>query len=429
MRKRFRRYIKTRLGANSRGYLLVFLAWVAVCLLGALPFYFSGYIPNFTDAVFESVSGFTTTGITVLHDIESLPRPLLFWRAMTQWLGGMGIVVLTVSLLPLTGAGGFQLIKAEAPGPDTEKIVPRITLTARILWLLYIALTAIQALLLFCFGMDWFDAIVHAFSTMATGGFSSRNDSLAYYNSPALEWICAVFMLLAGFNFSLIWQTLRLKPRELLRNSEARAYGGIILTAVIIITIAILPQAVSVEAALRQAVFNTASILTTTGLFNENYNMWPALAQGVLFFLLFIGGCSGSTAGGVKVVRYVILARQTKNEMKRIIYPRGVFNIQLDGKSGKKDVVYGVAGFVFLYLIIAFFAAFLVSSAGVDIFTSVNTALICLGNVGLGLGRLGPFNVFPDFPGYVKWGLSLVMILGRLELWTVMVFFTREFWR
>jgi trk system potassium uptake protein TrkH len=411
----------------------VFLAWLVVCLLGALPYYCSGYIPRFTDAVFESVSGFTTTGATVLRDIEALPRPLLFWRALSHWLGGMGIVVLTVALMPLLGdsspAGGFQLIKAETSGPDKEKIVPRITLAARLLWLLYIALTALQALLLACFGMDWFDAVTHAFSTMASGGFSTRNESLAYYNSPAIEWVCTAFMLLAGCNFSLIVQLLRGKYRDLLRNSEARAYGAVVLIAGIVITCNILPQSASLEAALRQAFFNTASIITTTGLFNENTGLWPALSQGILFLLMFLGGCSGSTAGGVKIIRYVILAKQTGSEMKKIVYPRGVFTIQLDGKSGKKEVVYGVAGFVFLYFLLILLAALLVSSAGEDVFTSLIVALAALGNIGLGLGKLGPFSAFPDFPAYVKWGLSLVMIAGRLELWTVAVFFTRDFWR
>jgi trk system potassium uptake protein TrkH len=418
-----------RLPGNSSGFLLLFLAWTLVSLLGALPFYFSGYIPNFTDAVFESVSGFTTTGTTVLRDIATLPGPLLFWRALIQWLGGMGIVVFTTALLPLLGAGGFQLVNAEAPGPEKEKITLRITLIARFLCLLYIILTAVETLLLVCFGMDLFDAVVHSFSTMSTGGFSSRNESLAYYHSPAIEWVCVVFMLLAGSNFFLIWQFLRGKYRDLLCNSEAVAYAVVTLASGLIIAVAILPQSVSPEAALRQAFFNTASILTTTGLFNENYNLWPGLAQGTLFILAFLGGCSGSAAGGIKIIRYVILAKQTGNEIKKIIYPRGVFSIQLDGKSGKKDVVYGVAGFVFLYFLLLFLTAFLVSSAGEDVFTSLNTALICLGNIGLGLGKLGPFMTFPDFPAYVKWGLSFVMIVGRLELWTVMVFFTRDFWR
>jgi trk system potassium uptake protein TrkH len=424
-----RRNVWAKGPGNSRNLLLVFAAWVVVCVLGALPYYCTGHIPDFTNAVFESVSGFTTTGATILPDVEALPRPLQLWRALTHWLGGMGIVVLTVALLPFLGAGGFQLVKAETTGPDKEKIAPRITLTARILWLQYIGLTAAQALLLFCFGMDWFDAIFHACSTMATGGFSSRNDSLAYYHSPALEWVCVVFMMLAGFNFALTWAALRGKFRDILRSSEARAYAAVMLIAGLTVTFCILPGSPSFEAALRRAFFSTTSIFTTTGLFNADFAAWPALAHGVLFFLMFIGGCSGSTSGGIKVVRYVILAKQTANEMKKIVYPRGVFNIRLDGKSGKKEVVYGVAGFVFLYFLLVFITALLISSAGEDIFTSLNTALLCLGNIGLGLGKVGAFTSFPDFPRYVKWGLCFTMIAGRLELWTVTVFFTRDFWR
>ncbi|MDR2246973.1 MAG: TrkH family potassium uptake protein [Treponema sp.] len=409
----------------ERGFLLVFLVWVFAGLLGALPYFLSGYIPDFTDAVFESVSGFTTTGASILKDIERLPKPLLFWRALTHWLGGMGIVVLTVALLPFFGAGGFRLLQAEAPGPQVDKIVPRITGTARILWSLYIALTAGQTLLLFLFGMNWFDALIHAFSTMATGGFSSRNNSIAAYQSPAVEWICAVFMLLAGFNFTLILQLPRGRFRDLWRNSEARAYLAIVLIAVVVIALSLLPQTSSAEEALRFAFFHTGSILTSTGFFCADYNAWPPLAQGVLFFAMFIGGCTGSTAGGVKVVRHVILWKQMGNEIKHIVHPKGVFTLRLNGGSGKKDMVYGVTGFVFLYFLILILCAFLVSSAGEDVFTSINTSLLILGNIGLGLGKLGPFSPFPEFPGYVKWGLSLVMLLGRLELWTVLMFVTK----
>jgi trk system potassium uptake protein TrkH len=415
--------------STSGGFLLVFLAWIFSCLLGAVPYWLSGFFGSAADAVFESVSGFTTTGASVVTDVEALPRSLLLWRAMTHWFGGMGIVVLTVAILPLLGVGGVQLLRAESPGPENDKIVPRITGTAKILWIFYIILTLVQTLLLAAGGMGWFDAVIHSFSTMATGGFSSRGASIAAYNSPWVEWVCTVFMLLAGFNLPLLFQLFRGKGGDILRNSEARAYGGIVLVSVIIISLSIFPQSPSPEKAFRDAAFQTASILSTTGLYTADYRIWPPLAKGALFFLMFIGGCSGSTAGGVKVIRYVILFKQTGNEMKKIIYPKGVFNIQLNGRPGKKDLVYGVAGFVFLYFIVIFAAALLVSSSGMDIFSSLNAALISLGNIGLGLGQTGPFSDFSGFPAYIKWGLSFVMILGRLELWTVLVFFSRDYWR
>ena len=418
-----------RLTRSSRAIIFVFLAWVFICLLGALPYYFSGFFATYTDAVFESVSGFTTTGSTVMQNIEAAPGLLLFWRALTQWLGGMGIVLLTVALLPLLGAEGFQLFKAEAPGPEKEKITPRITFTARFLWLIYAGMTVIETLLLRFFGMTWFDALLHSFSTISTGGFSPRNSSVAAYNSPGAEWICILFMFLSGFNFSLIWQMLRGKIDEVLHNSEAKAYTIITIACGIFIAGIILPGSSSIEAALRNGFFNVTTILTTTGFANAGTATWHPLAQTVLFFLMFLGGCSGSTAGGVKIIRYIVLAKQAGNEMKKIIYPKGVFNLQLNGKSGKKDMVYGVAGFIFLYFLLIFLAAMLVSSAGEDIFSSVNVSLLCLGNIGIGLGKLGPFTQFPNYPAYVKWGLSITMIIGRLELWTVLVFLTRDFWR
>jgi trk system potassium uptake protein TrkH len=413
----------------SDGFFLVFFAWVLICLLGAVPYYFSGHISRLADAVFESTSGFTTTGATVIADVEIMPRSLLFWRAMTHWLGGMGIVVLTVALLPLLGIGGFQLIKAETTGPEKEKITPKITETAKILWFLYLILTALETLLLCICGMDWFDAVTHSFSTIATGGFSTRNSSIAAYNSPGIEWVCTVFMLLSGFNFSLLYRLCRGKYRDILNNSEAKAYGAILLVSVSIITLSLFPGAASLGEAVRKAFFHTATIITTTGFAAADHNRWPPLAQGVLFFLMFIGGCSGSTAGGVKVIRYVVLCKQTGNEMRRLLYPKGVFTIRLNKKVGRKDVVYGVAGFVFLYLFVVLIATLIVSSAGWDMFSSLNTALMALGNIGLGLGGTGPGVVFDGLPGYVKWALSLVMIAGRLELWTAFVFFSRDYWR
>jgi trk system potassium uptake protein TrkH len=416
------------------GFLLAFLAWVLTGILGGSPYYLSGHIPRFSEAVFESVSGFTTTGLSVIADVEGMPRSLLLWRGMTHWLGGMGIVVLTVALLPLFGADGLQLntssfFRAESTGPEKDKITPTITETAKILWLLYLGLTLILTLLLMIGGMDWFDAVVHSFSTMATGGFSSRNNSIAAYRSPWIDWVCTIFMLLAGLNFSLLYRLFRGKYRDLLRNSEARAYGGIILVSVGIITASILPETRSLGKALRDASFHTASILTTTGFAAADYSPWPPLAQGVLFFLMFIGGCSGSTAGGVKVIRHVVLLKQMKNEMRKLLYPKGVFSIRLHNKVGRKDVVYGVAGFAALYLALLFAAVLLVSSSGLDLFSSINMALITLGNIGLGLGRTGPGFVFSGYPASVCWGLSFIMIVGRLELWAALVFFSRDYWR
>ncbi|MDR2069755.1 MAG: TrkH family potassium uptake protein [Spirochaetaceae bacterium] len=411
------------------GFLLVFFAWLLICFLGAVPYYLSGWLPRWHDAVFESASGFTTTGVTVIADVEIMPRALLFWRSMTNWLGGMGIVVLTVALLPLLGIGGFQLIKAETTGPEKEKITPKITENAKLLWVLYLILTTLEALLLRAGGMNWFDAVTHSFATIATGGFSVRNKSIGAYNSPWVEGVCTVFMLLSGVNFALLYRLSRGKYRDILNNSEAKAYGGIILVSAGIITLALLPQTASAGESLRKAFFQAASILTTTGFSAADHNLWPPAAQGVLFFLMFIGGCSGSTSGGIKVVRLVVLGKQAGNELKRLLYPKGVFSIRLNQKVGRKDVVYGVAGFVFLYLFLVLITALIVSSAGMDIFSSLSAALITLGNIGLGLGALGPGAIFQEFPGYVKFALSLVMIAGRLELWTAFVFFSRDYWR
>ncbi|MDR2184569.1 MAG: TrkH family potassium uptake protein [Treponema sp.] len=415
----------------SDGFLLVFLAWALTCLMGALPYYLSGRLPRFSDAVFESVSGFSTTGATVIADVESLPRSLLLWRGMTHWLGGMGIVLLTVALLPLLGLGGFQMVKAETPGPEKDRIAPKITATAKILWMIYVTLTALQILLLRLGGMGWFDAVFHAFSTMATGGFSSRNEGIGFYHSPWIEWVCTVFMILAGFNFSLLYRFLQGRYRDVFCNSEARAYGAVMLMAAFIVacSLAAPEPGLSVPDALRLAFFHTASIMTSTGLAIDNHDLWPSLAKAALFLLFLVGGCSGSTAGGVKVIRHVVLWKQMGNEMRRLLYPKGVFSIQLNSRAGRKDVVYGVAAFVFVYALTAAAAALLVSTAGVDLFSSLVAALITLGNIGLGIGKFGPGAAFYDLPDYVKWGLSLVMIAGRLELWTVLAFFSPAYWR
>jgi trk system potassium uptake protein TrkH len=412
-----------------QGLLLVCLAWVCSCLLWALPFTLSGLLPNYADAVFESASGFTTTGATVFVDAESLPRSLLFWRAMTHWLGGMGLVVLTVALAPLLGVGGFQLtasFDAENPGPESGKITPKLTGTANIHWFIYMGLTILAALFLFLGGMSCFDAITHAFSTMATGGFSTRNSSIAAWHSSYIEWVCIVFMFLAGFNFNLIYSLLRGRLKDIFRNSEAKTYFRIIFASVAVITLVLAPGKGFVDS-IRLGFFHTLSILTTTGFAAENHILWPPLAQTVLFFLMFVGGCSGSTAGGIKIIRHLILFKQTGNEAKKLLYPRGVFTISLNKKEGSKSIVYGVAGFVFLYALLVLAATLVLSTAGLELFDCLNLGLLTVGNIGLGFVNNLELTVF-NLPAWIKWVLSFVMIAGRLELWTVFAIFSHD-WR
>jgi trk system potassium uptake protein TrkH len=411
------------------GFLLVALAWVAAAFFGAVPYLLSGAIPNLADAFFETMSGLTTTGASILADVEALPRAVHFWRGMTHWLGGMGIVLLTVALLPLLGVGGFQLVKAETPGPEKDKILPTITATAKILWLIYVGLTALQTVLLMAGGMDWFDAVYHSFASMATGGFSTRNKSVGYYDSAWIDYVCGVFMFLAGGNFSLYYRVLKGKWRDLVTNTEMRVYLGIVLAATLAIALSILPQYGSFAQAWRFSFFQVSSIVTTTGFVTADFDQWHGLAKFVLLILMFIGGCSGSTAGGIKVIRHVVLAKQAGNEMRRMIYPRGVFAIRLNGKVGRKDVVYGVAGFVFVYLALVFVVSLVVASTNASLMTSLSAALATLGNIGPGFDAVGPTLNYSLFPDYVKWTLAFAMFAGRLELWTVFLLFKPEFWR
>jgi len=411
------------------GFLLVFLTWVFSSLLGSLPYYFSPSNISFTDAVFESTCAFATTGGTTIGDIEALPRSLLLWRSLSHWFGGMGIVLLTVALMPLFGVGGFQLIKAETPGPEKDKITPRVAAAAKILWFAYLILTLALIFLYRLGGMDWFDAVCHGLTTMATGGVSTKNSGLVFYNSRFIEGASTVFMLLSALNFNMYYRLFKGKFRDIISNTEARVYFGIFIAAAAIITCAILPVYGSFREALRHATYQTASILSTTGTASADYETWPLLAQAVLFCLMFVGGCSGSTAGGIKVIRHAVLFKQTGNEIRRILYPQGVFSIRLNKKVGRKDVVYGVAGFVFLYLLVIAVTTLITAASGVDPFSAFSASLSVLGNVGLGFGAVGPSHNYGAFADHIKWLFSLVMIIGRLELWTVIVLFTPGYWR
>ena len=421
---------KSPLSLRARdGFLLVFLTWVFSSIIGSIPYYFSHFDINFYNAIFESACGFATTGATNLEDIEILPRSLLLWRSISHWAGGMGIILLTVALMPLLGVGGFQLVKAEVPGPEKDKFTPRITDAAKILWGVYCIFTIILTMLYKIGGMDWFDAVCHAFTLMATGGVSTKNSGFGYYNSPFIDWVTVIFMLLGALNFNLYYRIVRGKYRDFIQNTECRVYISIFIIAAVAISLCLIPRYGSFSEALRFGSFQAASILTTTGNARVDYTTWPSLAQGILLCLMFIGGCSGSTAGGVKVIRLTVLFKQTGNELRRILYPQGVFSIQLNKKVGRKDVVYGVAGFVFLYFSIVGITTLITAAAGYDIFSSFSAALSITGNIGTGFGIVGPNHNFSAFPGYLKLFYSLVMISGRLELWTVFVLFTPDFWK
>ncbi|MFW5711894.1 MAG: TrkH family potassium uptake protein [Spirochaetota bacterium] len=411
------------------GFLFVSLAWITASASGALPFYLSGEIPSYTDAFFETMSGFTTTGASILTNIEGLSYSLLFWRSLTHWLGGMGIVVLTVALFPLLGIGGFQLLKAEAPGPSVDKITPRITETAKILWIIYLSLTVAETSLLMLGGMNLFDSLTHTFGTLATGGFSPKNSSVGFYSSGYIHVIITIFMYLAGVNFIMFFRLVRGDTRSIIKNTEFRVYTGILIVASMLIALDLHGTVYeSFGESLRFAGFQAASILTTTGYATADFAAWPAVSKTVLFTLMFIGGSAGSTGGGMKVVRIVTIIKQGFNEMKYLVYPRGVFRIHLNGRVVKKDTVYVITGMVSLYIFLLLIVTFVVATAGNTILTSFSTALVTLGNIGPGFEMVGPTENYAFFPDYIKWFLSFIMMVGRLEIYTVLVIFTPIFW-
>jgi len=412
------------------GFLFVTLSWVTASLVGCLPFVLSGAIPSFTDAFFEAMSGFSTTGASILTNIESLHHSILFWRSLTHWLGGMGIVVLTVALLPILGIGGVQLLKAEAPGPMLDKTMPRIAQTAKILWLLYLTLTVLETLLLMFGGMSLFNALTHTFGTLATGGFSPKNASVGHYSSPYIQIVVTVFMILAGVNFGLYFRAVTRRFDQVLRNSELKVYLSIFIIATAVVAFSLYGAVYSgAGESLRYAAFQSASILTTTGYATADFAAWPALAKAVLFFLMFVGGCSGSTGGGIKVIRVFSLIKLALNEMKHMLHPRGIFRIRIDGEILAKKYFYPVIGFFVLYIFILLLITLAVAAAGNDLLTSFSTALVTLGNIGPGFGKIGPALNYQFYPDTIKWILSFAMMIGRLELYTVLVLFTKEFWQ
>jgi trk system potassium uptake protein TrkH len=412
------------------GFLIVTSGWIFMALFGCLPFLLSGVIGNFTDAFFETMSGFTTTGATILTDIEATPKAILFWRSMTHWIGGMGIIVLTVAILPILGVGGMQLFVAEAPGVTPDKLHPRITSTAKRLWLIYFALTVIEAVALKLAGMGFFDAINHAMATMATGGFSTKNASIAHYSSPTIHYIIMFFMFLAGVNFTLLYFGFTGKVKKLFSNEEFKVYATNTLIAGLVVGILlILFNQVATEEALRNGFFTVISIITTTGFVTDNYLLWPNFLIFVIFFLFFSGGSTGSTAGGIKVMRHIVLIKNSFLELKRQLHPNAILPVRFNGQAVAQNITNTVAGFVLIWLIIFFIGAFVMSAMGLDFMSAVGSVTATLGNIGPGLGSVGPVDNFAHLPKAGKLFLSLLMLMGRLELFTVLILFTPHFWR
>jgi len=415
---------------NREGFLFVSLSWLVAGLLGAIPFALSKYIPSYIDAVFETISGFTTTGASILTNIEALPRSLLLWRATTHWLGGMGIVVLTVAIFPLLGFGGLRLMEAEAPGPSVDRITPRIASTAKIFWFIYLGLTVAETLLLVFGGMTLYDAICHSFATLATGGFSTKNTSVGHFNSSYIDAVITVFMFLAGANFTLHFRFLSGKCKIVLKDAEFKAYFLIFTISSLLIAIDLSIHNVfpGFFNSLRFAGFQSSSILTTTGFATADFSLWPYASQIILLFLMFIGGCAGSTGGGIKVVRIIILAKMAFTEMRYLTNPKGVYSIFVNKKPIRKNIVYDTAAFVFLYLVIMIISFIVIGIGGYDITTSITATLASLGNIGPGFGLVGPALNYAFFPDWIKLWLAFIMLVGRLEVYTVLILFTRRFW-
>lgn len=408
---------------------VVAASWTAASVMGAVPLYISGTYKTMTDAIFESASGFSTTGASVATDIDSLPRSINLWRCQTHWLGGMGIVALTVALLPLLGVGGFSLIKAETTGPEKGKVTAKITTTAKILWLIYFALTVVQGVLLRIAGMDTIDAISHAFATLGTGGFSTRGASIGAYNSAAIDAICTVFMFLAGVNFSLYFYAITGKWSDIKGNSEFKAYLAIGAVAILVITFVNAPAYGGVLHSLRYGAFQVASITSTTGFATADYLTWNPVAQMVIFLLFFIGGSSGSTGGGIKVVRWVVLFKQTKCEIQKMLHPRGIFNLHLDGKIASTSIVGTVSAFMTVYLALVFVTMLMGTIFGLDAFTAFTGALSMVGNVGPAFGGLGPSGNYAAIHPVLKWCYSFAMLAGRLELYTMIMMLMPGYWK
>ncbi len=429
---------------KKEGYLIVTLGWLILSITGMLPYLFSGAIPNVTNAFFETLSGYSTTGSSILTDIESMPKGILFWRSATHWIGGMGIIVLTIAILPLLGIGGMQLFMAEAPGPSTDKLHPRISDTAKRLWLIYVTLTITEFLLLKVAGMTWFDAINHAMATMSTGGFSTKNASLAHYNAmPFVQYIVIAFMFIAGTNFVLSYFALKGKIRKVFESEEFKYYfyGTIILTIVVSLIIIFFqdpnlqtsiehPMVFGkVESAIRHAMFQVISVITTTGFVSADFTMWSFFATGIFFSLFFVGGSAGSTSGGVKIVRHIVMLKNSFLEFKKALHPNAIIPVRYDGKTVNQTIVFNIISFFIIYMCIFIVSSTILTFFGLDFISAVGAAASSLGNIGPAIGSVSPVDNYAHLSNGAKWFCSFLMLIGRLELFTVLILFSPFFWR
>ncbi len=411
-------------------FAVVTLSWLFVALFGSIPYLFSGTFQSFTDAYFESMAGFTTTGSSVLKDIESVTPGILFWRSMTQWIGGMGIIVFALAVLPLIGSGGMQLFKAEVPEISVDKLKPRIIDTAKALWLIYVGFTILLTALYMVGGISIYDSICHSFTTMATGGFSTKNSSIAHFNSPYIEYVTSIFMFLAGINYTLYFYALRGNITRFLKNAEFRFYSAIIIVAVLIISLDLfIKYYPDGSTSFRYALFQVISIITTTGYATADYEKWPFFTQTVLVTLMFFGGMIGSTAGGIKQVRMLLMLKHGYREMYQILHPRAITTIKLDEKTLSKDILGSIWGFIFLFLFLCSIAIIALSATGLDIVTSATAVISAMSNVGPALGEVGPAENYSTISPVGKWILIFCMLAGRLEIYTVLILFIPQFWK
>lgn len=414
----------------KEGFLTVGLAWIVISFFGALPFVFSGAIPSLVDAFFEASSGFTTTGASILTEIQSLPKGILFWRSFTHWVGGMGFLIFILALMPTFSGNTIHLLKAESPGPTPGKIVPKIKQTAKILYAIYFVLTLIETIFLKGAGLSWYDSIIHALGTAGTGGFSNMNASVAAFNNPAVEWIITIFMLLFGVNFVLYFQLIRGNVKAFFKSEELKWYLIAVFASIIIIAVNIIPfNHGDVTKSIRDSAFQVSSIVTTTGYATVNFNLWPTLSKVILIMLMFMGAMAGSTGGGIKTIRIVIIFKAIRREIDKILHPRRVKSVKIDGNVVEEETISGVFLFIFAYIIISLIAIFIVSFDNFDITTTVTSVIATLSNIGPGLEIVGPAGNFSVFSDLSKLVLSFCMLAGRLEIYPMLILFSPSLWK